>query len=86
MALPAGQSHHGGQGISRKPDDEPTVREFGQNSWVTWAHGDAVQQQSPTERGHGATEVVGAGWAGSACRYVDVRLLPGECLGTSQGR
>jgi hypothetical protein len=49
-ALPAGQSRYGGQGISRKPDDEPTVREFGQNSWVTWAHGDAVQQQSPTER------------------------------------
>jgi hypothetical protein len=52
------EGHHCGQGISRKSDDEATIGEFGQDGRVAGAHSDAVQQQAPTEGGHGGAEMI----------------------------
>ena len=61
-----GQRHHGGQRVAGQPQDEPPVRQFGQDGGVAGTHGDPVDDQPPAQFGHGPAEVVGAGPAGTA--------------------
>ena len=54
-----GQSHHRGQRVSRQPQHEAPVRQFGEDGGVSRPHCHAVDDQPSAEISHGSPKVIG---------------------------